>query len=170
MIVLGIDPGSRFAGYGVVQKNGSACSHIDNGVIVLSTKISFANRLGQLFQDIQHIIRKYRPSSLAIEDIFNHKNVKSTLKLGHARGAVLAAAALAGLEVTEYTPLKVKQAVVGYGAASKDQVQKMVKALLGLPELAEENASDALAVALCHAHSHTIHKLVQTALVRDTAS
>lgn len=160
MRILGIDPGSRFAGYGIIEKIGSTINHLENGVIVLNPKLDFAQRLACLFGEIQNVIKKFEPETMAIEDIFNHKNVKSTLKLGHARGAIMVAAALNHLAIVEFTPLQVKQSIVGYGLATKDQVQKMVKALLKLPEVAEENASDALAVALCQAHSSGLQKLM----------
>lgn len=153
MIILGIDPGSRITGYGFVSKNGNKITHIDNGLINVTAITTFPKRLLSIFQKINALIEQYQPEVVGIENIFHAKNAQSALKLGHARGVALVAASQNGLECFEYTPLEVKKAVVGYGSATKDQVQKMVKALLNLPQVAEENASDALAVALCHAHS-----------------
>lgn len=153
MIILGIDPGSRITGYGFLKKQGSKLIHIDNGAIFAPAKQPLEIRLKKIFEDLNQLIGKYQPDVAAIENIFHAKNVNSALKLGHARGVALLASAMHHLPLSEYTPLQVKQAVVGYGRASKDQVQQMVKMLLGLPQPAEENASDALAVGICHGHS-----------------
>lgn len=152
MIILGIDPGSRITGYGLVEKQKQATRHLENGGIYCDKAPSFDKRLVMIFENIKTLINKHRPDVVAIENIFYSKNAQSALKLGHARGSALVAASSLQLPIFEYTPSEVKQAVVGYGRASKDQVQKMVKVLLNLPQVAEENASDALAVALCHAH------------------
>ncbi len=153
LIILGIDPGSRITGYGLVSKNGNKISHVDNGLINVTAIETFPKRLLTLFEKISLLITKFKPDVFAIESIFHSKNAQSALKLGHARGVALVAASQNGLECFEYTPLEVKKSVVGFGGASKDQVQKMVKTLLNLPQVAEENASDALAVALCHSQS-----------------
>lgn len=153
MIILGIDPGSRITGYGIVEKNGNRLIHVDNGAIFTDTKGDFATRLQVIYSRLTGIIGEYRPDAVAVEDIFFAKNVQSALKLGQARGAAIVAAVNAGLSVHEYTALQVKLAVVGHGRAAKEQVQRMIKALLALPEIAQEDASDALAVAVCHANS-----------------
>lgn len=153
MIILGIDPGSRLTGYGLIQKSGAESRHVENGTLYLEKQGPYTRRLVYLYQEIQNLIRAFRPEALAIENIFYHKNPKSIQKLGEVRGVAILSGAELGLPVFEYTPLAVKKAVTGYGSASKEQMQRMIRTLLGLKDLAEENASDALAVALCHAHS-----------------
>ena len=156
MRVLGIDPGSRITGYGIVDQLGNRLVHVDNGAIFTDSATDFAGRLKQIFEGLSGVIAQYRPDQVAVENIFFSTNVQSALKLGQARGAAIVAAVHAGLPVAEYTALQVKQAVVGQGRAEKGQVQKMLKALLGLPEIAQADASDALAVAVCHIHSHAL--------------
>jgi crossover junction endodeoxyribonuclease RuvC len=156
MIVLGIDPGSRITGYGIVEKSGNRLVHIDNGAIFTDTAADFPGRLKKIFDGIMSIINQYHPDQVAVENIFFATNPQSALKLGQARGAAIVAAVHCGLPVAEYTALQVKQAVVGEGRAEKEQVQKMVKALLGLPEVAQEDASDALAVSICHINSYCL--------------
>jgi crossover junction endodeoxyribonuclease RuvC len=156
MRVLGIDPGSRITGYGIVEQQGSRLVHVDNGAIFTDSAADFAGRLKQIFEGLSTVIAEYRPDQVAVENIFFSTNVQSALKLGQARGAAIVAAVHAGLPVAEYTALQVKQAVVGQGRAEKGQVQKMLKALLGLPEIAQADASDALAVAVCHINSHEL--------------
>jgi crossover junction endodeoxyribonuclease RuvC len=159
MIVLGIDPGSRITGYGLVEKSGNRLIHIDNGAIFTDTAADFPGRLKKIFDGLSAIIEQYHPDQVAVENIFFSTNAQSALKLGQARGAAIVAAVHAGLPVAEYTALQVKQAVVGQGRAEKSQVQKMLKALLGLPEIAQADASDALAVAICHINSHNLSLL-----------
>lgn len=159
MIVLGIDPGSRITGYGLVEKSGNRLIHIDNGAIFTDTAADFPGRLKKIFDGLLAIIEQYHPDQVAVENIFFSTNAQSALKLGQARGAAIVAAVHAGLPVAEYTALQVKQAVVGQGRAEKTQVQKMLKALLGLPEIAQADASDALAVAICHINSHNLSSL-----------
>ena len=153
VIVLGIDPGSRITGYGLVAKEGNRLVHLDNGAIFTDSANDFARRLERIYQGIGEVIDRYRPDAFAVEQVFFARKVQSALKLGQARGAAIVAGVSAGLPVAEYTAMQVKQAVVGHGHATKDQVQRMVKALLNLPEVAQEDASDALAVAICHANS-----------------
>ncbi len=154
IITIGIDPGSVKTGYGVVQqKSPNQVTHIDNGVITTSAKSQFPSRLLKIHQGLREVIEKYNPGELAVEDIFYAKNVKSALKLGHVRGVIMLTAMQLGLTVAEYTPTQIKQAVTGYGRADKVQVQRMVKTILNLPEIAPKDASDALAVALCHIFS-----------------
>lgn len=159
MIVLGIDPGSRITGYGVVEKAGNRLVHIDNGAIFTETAADFPGRLKKIFDGLLEIIELYRPDQVAIENIFFSTNPQSALKLGQARGAAIVAAVHSGLPVAEYTALQVKQAVVGQGQAEKGQVQKMIRALLSLPEIAQADASDALAVAICHINSYGLKRL-----------
>ena len=154
MRVLGIDPGSRITGYGIVEQDGNRLVHVDNGAIFTDSAVDFPGRLKRIFDGLSRVIVEYRPDEVAVENIFFSTNVQSALKLGQARGAAIVAAVNAGLPVAEYTALQVKQAVVGQGRAEKGQVQKMLKALLGLPEIAQADASDALAVAVCHINSH----------------
>ncbi|HBT82751.1 MAG TPA: crossover junction endodeoxyribonuclease RuvC [Desulfuromonas sp.] len=155
MRILGIDPGTRITGYGIIEQRGNRLIHIDNGALSTRSGDDLAPRLKVIYDGLCRAIDTYRPEVVAVERIFLAHNVLSALKLGHARGAALLAAANAGLPVCEYTALQVKSAVVGYGRAAKPQVQQMIKTLLGLPEIAREDASDALAVAVCHAHSRT---------------
>ncbi|MDD2273541.1 MAG: crossover junction endodeoxyribonuclease RuvC [Desulfuromonadaceae bacterium] len=159
MIVLGIDPGSRITGYGIVKKAGNRLIHIDNGAIFTDTALDFPGRLKKIFDGLVEVIAHYKPDQVAIENIFFSTNAQSALKLGQARGAAIVAAVHCGLPVAEYSALQVKQAVVGQGRAEKGQVQKMLKALLGLPETAQADASDALAVAICHINSYGIKQL-----------
>jgi len=160
MIILGLDPGSRFTGYGLIAHEGSRLRHVDNGLIVLTDYETLAERLKYLFEKVTALIEEFKPVTAAIESVFYSKNVASTVKLSHARGVLMAACGVKGLAVSEFTPLEVKKAVVGYGGASKDQVQKMVRVLLNLPSVAEENASDALAVALCQSQGATLNTLL----------
>lgn len=161
MIILGIDPGSRKTGYGLISKQGNRLIHIDNGAIFTQSAKDFPQRLEQIFTGLSAIIAQYQPEVVAVEDVFLAKNAQSALKLGQARGAAIVAAVNVGLSVYEYTAMQVKQAVVGTGRAEKAQVQHMIKVLLHLPEIAQEDASDALAVAICHAHSAAINSLLK---------
>ena len=162
MIILGIDPGSRKTGYGLISKQGNRLVHIDNGAIFTQSAKEFPQRLEQIFTGLSAIIAQYQPTAVAVENVFLAKNAMSALKLGQARGAAIVAAVNVGLPVHEYTAMQVKQAVVGTGRAEKTQVQQMIKALLNLPEVAQEDASDALAVAICHAHSAGIASLLKS--------
>lgn len=153
MRILGIDPGSRATGYGLIVKEGNRLLHIDNGVIRPPDKAGLEERLLVIFRQLGEIINEFSPEQAAIEQVFMARNPQAALKLGQARGAAMLAVAEAGLGLAEYSAMQVKSSVVGYGRAAKTQVQQMVKALLKLPEIAQEDASDALAVAICHAHS-----------------
>jgi crossover junction endodeoxyribonuclease RuvC len=157
--ILGIDPGSRITGYGIIQKQGNRLLHVDNGAIFTDSAGDFPLRLHRIFTGLSEIIERYRPDAMAVEQVFLSNNVQSALKLGQARGAAIVAGVSAGLPVSEYTALQVKQAVVGHGKAAKEQVQQMVKALLNLPEIAQADASDALAVAICHANSVALRSM-----------
>lgn len=152
MIILGIDPGSRLTGYGVVRQYGSKFEYIASGCIRM-TSGEMPDRLAQIFDGVREIIRQTQPDVFAIEQVFMARNPDSALKLGQARGAAIVAAKFAGLPVFEYSARQVKQSVVGTGAAVKEQVQHMVKTLLKLPASPQADAADALAVALCHGHT-----------------
>jgi crossover junction endodeoxyribonuclease RuvC len=160
MRILGIDPGSRITGYGMIESHGNRLCHIDNGIIATHSKEPLALRLKTIYDGVVRVITEHRPEAVAVEQIFLASNPQAALVLGHARGTAILAAINAGLEVHEYTALQVKSAVVGYGRAGKPQVQQMVKALLNLPEIAQEDAADALGVAICHAHSRTLRQVL----------
>ncbi|HBZ94315.1 MULTISPECIES: crossover junction endodeoxyribonuclease RuvC [unclassified Pseudomonas] len=150
-LILGIDPGSRITGYGVVRDTGRGCEYVASGCIRTGNG-SLAERLQIVFRGVSEVIRTHGPVTMGIEQVFMARNADSALKLGQARGAAIVAAVEAGLEVSEYTATQVKQAVVGTGAADKQQVQMMVMHLLGLVQKPQIDASDALGIALCHAH------------------
>lgn len=158
-LILGIDPGSRATGFGVVEKRGAALQCVTAGVIRTSRESCLARRLGAIYQGVAGVIEEYGPGEVAVEEVFQAKNPRSALILGHARGAAILAAANRGLEVFEYTPMEVKSAVVGYGRAEKSQVQHMVTVILGLQSAPPRDAADALAVAVCHAHSSRLRHL-----------
>jgi len=150
MIVLGVDPGSRVTGYGIVEKKNDVISYVHSGHIRSPAKIPFYERIHHIFQSMVKIMDDYQPQEMAIEDMFYAKNVQSSLKLGHARGAVLIAAVQSGLKIFEYTPLEIKKSVVGYGRAGKEQVRAMVKIILKIKGTLDLDTSDALAAAICH--------------------
>lgn len=151
-LILGIDPGSRKTGFGIIRVNGNCQEYVASGVIRLPL-IALADRLKIIFDNISEIIDAHGPSEVAVEEVFMAKSAGSALKLGQARGAAIVACVNAELIVAEYTARQIKQAVVGTGAATKEQVQHMVKTLLKLPAAPQEDAADGLAAALCHANS-----------------
>jgi crossover junction endodeoxyribonuclease RuvC len=155
MRVLGIDCGSHYTGYGVVEAgSGTGLVCLDCGAIKLSPREPLARKLSRIYEGLNMLIDRHRPDEVAIEDVFYALNVQSALKLGQVRGVAMLAAAIAGLQVAEYSPLTIKSSVVGYGRAEKQQVQHMVTQLLGLAEPPEPlDASDALAIAICHLHT-----------------
>ena len=152
--ILGIDPGTRVTGYGVIcaGRTRSQIVSLEQGVITLPVKLSLSERLGLLHRELLEVIRRHRPTVMAVEELIFAKNPTSALKLGHARGVVLLAAVQHGMSVHSYLPNRVKLAVVGHGHAKKEQVQQMVKMICGLSELPATDAADALAVAICHYH------------------
>ena len=152
--ILGIDPGSRITGYGLVESDGMRSVHIAHGALRLEGE-ALPPRLGEIYARVSALIEEHGPAVMAIEQVFVAKNAASALKLGQARGAAICAAMQHGLEVAEYTPTRIKQTVVGSGRADKGQVQHMVKMILNLSETLQADAADALAVAISHAHSHT---------------
>jgi len=159
MRVLGIDCGSRVTGYGVIDSNGADCIYICCGAIRSKSSDPLADRLKSIYNGIVQIIRELEPQAAAFESLFYSTNVQSALKLGHVRGVSMFAAAEANLPIYEYSPLEVKSAVTGYGRAEKPQVQQMVRALLKLNAPPQPyDASDALAVAICHIHTNRFNK------------
>ena len=157
-IILGIDPGSRITGYGVIKKEGRKLTYLGSGCIKAFSgnkeDDDFSERLQTIFAGISELILQFSPDLFAIEQVFMGVNPGGALKLGQARGAAIVAATNKGLPVAEYSARQIKQAVVGTGAADKSQVQHMVKTILKLPGTPQADAADALAVALCHGHSH----------------
>lgn len=150
--VIGIDPGSRRTGYGLISVNARQhISHLDNGMIAPQTAWALPQRIDYIATHLRQIIHTFKPHVMAIESLFYATNVASVLKLAHVRGAAMLMGTQAGLVVCEYSALQIKQAVTGSGRASKNQVQQMMKIILSLPEVAQEDASDALACAVCHA-------------------
>jgi len=151
-VIIGIDPGSRITGYGVIQLENKKTKYLSSGCI--RTKADdVSQRLQQIYHGIREVMSQFPPAEVAIEQVFMHRNPGSALKLGQARGVAIVASSLDGVPVAEYSAKQIKQAVVGYGAADKKQVQEMVRILLKLSGVPQADAADALAVALCHAHS-----------------
>ena len=153
--ILGIDPGSRLTGFGVLDFSGSKAAYVASGTCK-TVDGSFPERLRSIYESVGEIATRYRPDVVAIESVFMHKNAGSALKLGQARSAALCATFAINVDVHEYAPREIKQAIVGTGAATKEQVQHMVVALLGLDSTPAEDAADALAAALCHGHQRRI--------------
>jgi crossover junction endodeoxyribonuclease RuvC len=160
MIILGIDPGLRTTGFGVIEKQGQRLRYIASGTIKTGTEGALPPRLKVILAGIGEVVATYKPACSAIERVFVNVNPQSTLLLGAARGAAISALVAADLEVAEYTPAEVKQAVVGSGKAVKAQVQDMVARLLKLPGLPGTDAADALGIAICHANSHDALALI----------
>ncbi len=161
MRVLGIDPGSRRTGWGVVQLEGTRLRHIGAGTIAVPEKLPLPKRLRIIHEELQRVVSEHRPQVVAVEQIFFAKYANAALKLGHARGVALLVAAESDLEVHEYPPAVVKRTVVGRGAADKVQVGRLITALLGLEAPPEEDAADALAVAITHIQAHRSRALTQ---------
>jgi len=160
MVIMGIDPGFAITGYGIVKYEGNKFSFIDFGAVVTNSGTDFAQRLLQLNEKLEELIRTYKPDAISVEELFFNKNIKTAIMAAHGRGVALMAAARSGAQVFEYTPLQVKQAVVGYGRAEKAQVQQMVRIILNLQEIPKpDDAADALAVAICHGHSYKMLNL-----------
>jgi len=150
MLVIGVDPGSLTTGYGLVEKKEGRLIYVGGDTISFPYSLPFSVRIHKIFESLLEVIQTYHPEEMSIEDIFFAKNVKSALKMGHARGAALIAAIQGGLKIFEYTPLQIKQSVVGYGRATKEQVRSMVKVILKLDTQFSLDTSDALAIAICH--------------------
>lgn len=153
MIILGIDPGTAITGFGVISVEGNKFKPIEYGCIYTEAHLDLELRLEKIFKELNILLEKYKPEEMAVEELFFNKNVRTALSVGQARGVVLLAGALKGLKVNGYTPLQIKQGVVGYGRAQKKQIQQMVKTFLNLNEIPKpDDAADGLAVAICHAH------------------
>ena len=155
--ILGIDPGSRYTGFGVLDIVGDQARYVASGT-VKSIDGDFPDRLRQIFTSVTEIVAEYQPDVVAIESVFMHKNAGSALKLGQARSAALCATFSREVEVFEYAPREIKQAIVGTGSATKEQVQHMVVSLLALETTPGQDAADALATALCHGHQRRLQK------------
>jgi crossover junction endodeoxyribonuclease RuvC len=168
-VILGIDPGSIFTGWGIVELEGSKMRHGAHGVIATSTALGQAERLKQIYRGIQEVIQKHRPVAMSLEKVFFSRNVQSALKLGQARGVALLAAAESQIVVSEYSATEIKAAVVGYGHATKEQIQRMVSALLCLRSPLRADAADGLAAAICHIHRRTFQKRTGGAVSRYAA-
>ncbi|MGH9408820.1 MAG: crossover junction endodeoxyribonuclease RuvC [Vicinamibacterales bacterium] len=153
-VIFGIDPGSERTGYGCIRSDGRSHRLVCCGSLSAGARASFAERLQAIHEGLAQLLARHRPDCVAIENIFHARNVRSALKLGHARGVALLAASSSGAEIVEYTPAEIKRAVVGFGRAEKPQVGQMVKLLLGLDAPpSPHDAADALAVAICHVHA-----------------
>lgn len=157
--VLGIDPGSRITGYGVIESDGTRSRHLGSGCIRTASG-RFPQRLGEIFTGLREVLLQWQPQEVAIEQVFVSRNASSALKLGQARGAAISAVVTLDLPVFEYTPASVKQGLVGNGRAEKEQVQHMVRVILSLQGKMGLDESDALAIALCHAHSNASRQLI----------
>ena len=151
MLVLGIDPGTRFVGYGLVQIKKGSCKAVDYGFLPTDNKLNFPQKLKQIYEGVSNLLIQSKPDVVAVEETYATQNAKTTLRLGHARGVILLSIVKGGIPVFEYAPREIKQAVVGRGGASKIQVQWMVAQILHIdPEKLQGDAADGLAVALCH--------------------
>jgi crossover junction endodeoxyribonuclease RuvC len=158
MVIMGIDPGFAITGYGIVKYEGNRFSVVDYGAITTNTGVELSKRLLTLNNGLEELIGRYRPDAVSVEELFFNKNIKTALTVGHGRGVAILAAAKAGVEVFEYTPLQVKQAVVGYGRAEKAQMQQMIKVILNLSAIPKpDDVADALAIAVCHGHSYRMN-------------
>ena len=156
MIVLGLDPGYATVGYGVIDHKSGSSRLIAYGAVTTAPGLPLACRLSEIYNDVVTLIETYKPDSACVEELFFNTNVKTAIQVGHARGVILLACQQCGVEPAEYTPLQVKQAVVGYGRAEKRQVMEMVRIMLNLDAIPKpDDAADALAIAICHAHSST---------------
>lgn len=164
MRILGIDCGTERTGYGVVDSDGRTHRLVAAGVVRTKPRDELSKRLFEIHEGLKHVIQQYAPEEAAVEEVFHAANVKTALKLAHARGVALLSVAEAGLACAEYSPLEIKTSVVGYGRAEKSQVQLMVASLLGLGEpLSSEDASDAVAVAICHATETALQRRLSAA-------
>ena len=159
MIILGIDPGFAIVGVGVIEYTGNKFKVIDYFAVTTKAHTPIEERIKIIYDEIEDVIKKYKPDFMAVEELFFNNNAKTAIAVGQARGVILLAAVNANVPIYEYTPLQVKQAVVGYGRADKVQVQHMIKAILGLKSVPKpDDVADALAIAVCHAHSYRMVK------------
>ncbi|MEE9444798.1 MAG: crossover junction endodeoxyribonuclease RuvC [Cocleimonas sp.] len=166
MRIIGIDPGSRITGIGIIESDGRHSKHLFSTCIRLGNA-SFPDRLGKIYQEIELILQEFQPKQMAIEEVFLSKNPQSALKLGQARGAAICATVMQNIPVFEYSAREIKQAVVGKGSADKSQVQHMVKLLLNLQGKIQEDTADGLAIALSHAHVGATKARLQKALANS---
>jgi crossover junction endodeoxyribonuclease RuvC len=170
-VVIGVDPGTQHTGYGVITEQEGQPVALDWGVISPRPSLTLPDKLQTIYTTLQACLETHRPDTLAVEELFFAKNVRSAVTLAHARGVALLAAAGVGLEVVEYSPLEIKQAVVGYGRADKRQVQAMVQVLLNWRgPMPPEDAADALAVALCHVHGRRLWSALNNPLTSRSRS
>jgi crossover junction endodeoxyribonuclease RuvC len=163
-IILGIDPGTMVTGWGVVQATGSTLRHVGHGTVNSSTAEAQAKRLSRIYRELTKVLREFQPDGVSLEKVFFAQNVQSALKLGQARGVALLAAAEYGIEVHEYSAVEIKSAVVGFGHATKQQVQMMIGSLLRVSGRVPPDAADALAAAICHLNRQTFQARVADAL------
>ena len=167
MKILGIDPGYAILGWGVIEKTGNHFRAIDYGAVTTPKEMPMDQRLERLYDDLRQIIEEYRPDVASIEQLYFNNNAKTAINVGQARGVAVLACVKCRIEVAEYTPLQIKQALVGYGRAEKKQVQFMVKTMLNLPEIPKpDDTADALAAAICHGHSADTRGRLQRAGLR----
>jgi len=161
MLVIGIDPGTATTGYGVIEEQGDKSLHLkEHGAIRTSSRMNADKRLQVLHDKLIEVLQRWRPQCAAVEKLYFQQNVRTALQVGEARGVIMLALAESSIPVFEYNPMDVKLAVTGYGMADKNQVQQMVKMLLCLPEIPKpDDAADALAIAICHAHSARLNSL-----------
>jgi crossover junction endodeoxyribonuclease RuvC len=164
MKTLGIDPGSRLLGFGVVSKSGNKLSAHAYGTLKFNTKVDANERLVEIYRGVKELVAVHKPAHVAIEKVFFAKNAVSALKLGQARGAAILAVTEAGIPLFEYSPNAVKQATVGFGHADKEQVAAMITRLLGVKDFESTDSSDALAIAICHLHTYIYNARIQVSL------
>jgi len=156
MRIIGIDPGSRYTGYGILEEKNGHIYCLGGGCITLAPSLSFAEKLGFIYKELKKIMDDFAPHEMVVEEIFFARNVKSALKLAHVRGVILLLSVQAGIPLREYSPLEVKQSVVGYGRATKEQVQQMVNRLLRFKDPLPYDQTDALALAFCRIHRNPV--------------
>ncbi|HEY4716454.1 MAG TPA: crossover junction endodeoxyribonuclease RuvC [bacterium] len=159
--VIGVDPGTSVAGWGVLEKNGGDARYVKSGKITLDSSLKIPNRLHSLFENLKKVIEQQRPTALAVETAFYSKNIQSTMRLGEARGVILLCSELSGIKAYEYTPAKIKLSVTGNGNASKEQIQSMVRRLLRIPDIIKGDEADALAIALCHVYANRLDGFIK---------
>jgi crossover junction endodeoxyribonuclease RuvC len=161
-LALGIDPGTAIMGFGLVREEQGSLELVDFGVVTTPTSLPLAERLQILHRSTLDLIQRTHPTEVAVEELFFSKNVRTALAVGQARGVAILAAANCGLPVSEYSPLQIKQSIAGYGRARKEQIQEMVRILLGLPSIPEpDDAADALALAICHLNTSRMARLIE---------
>ncbi len=162
MIILGIDPGYGITGYGIIDYTGNHFKLITSGSIETKKGVPFPKRIQKIYDDMMTLIEEYKPDAVSVEELFFNKNITTGIQVAHGRGAVVIAASKTDTPIYEYTPLQIKQAVTGYGRADKKQVQTMVKAILNINSIPKlDDTTDAIAVAICHAHSSKFAETIQ---------